>query len=210
MQRTPNKRGPLFLGGNAHTSSICSVCQLGNWLVQSLRPGCRHHRYKVQLTHLSLVKYTDVLSFPESFACATFISTIATFDTSYVPSASKTIGIYAAVLCAQGMVNTFGVHLLKHINTIAVYWNALGTSAVAIAVLASAPSHQSAKFVFTGFVDDTGVTQPDGSSVGWSTRASPAYVAIIGILIAQYSLTGFDASAHVCDPPLGSSQAESL
>lgn len=94
-------------------------------------------------------------------------------------------------------MNTVGVHLLKHINTLAVYWNALGTTAVAIAVLAAAPSHQSAHFVFTGFVDGTGVVQQDGSSVGWATRASVAYVAIIGILIAQYSLTGFDASAHV-------------
>jgi hypothetical protein len=46
--------------------------------------------------------------------------------------------------------------------------------------------------VFTQFIDGTGV---DG--VGWSQRASKAYVAVIGILMAQYTLTGFDASAHV-------------
>lgn len=53
------------------------------------------------------------------------------------------------------------------------------------AILAAAPSHQSGHFVFSTFIDGTGV---DG--VGWSERASPAYVAVIGILMAQYTLTG--------------------
>jgi hypothetical protein len=61
-----------------------------------------------------------------------------------------------------------------------------------VTFLVQAPTHQSARFVFTQFIDGTGV---DG--VGWGQRASNAYVAVIGILMAQYTLTGFDASAHV-------------
>lgn len=83
------------------------------------------------------------------------------------------------------MINTFGVRTLKHLNTASVWWHALGTTGLVIAVLAAAPKHQSAKFVFATFKDGTGI---DG--VGWSQRASPAYVAIIGILMAQYTLTG--------------------
>ena len=89
------------------------------------------------------------------------------------------------MLICQGLINTFGVHLLKYINNISVWWHAVGTTAVVIAVLAAAPKHQSAKFVFQTFIDNTGV---DG--VGWSERASPAYVVVIGILMAQYTLTG--------------------
>ncbi|CCM03960.1 uncharacterized protein FIBRA_06115 [Fibroporia radiculosa] len=129
-----------------------------------------------------------------SFACATFISTLATFNTSFVPSAPRTIGIYAAVLSAQGLINTFGVHLLRYLNNVSVWWNALGTTALGIAVLAAAPTHQSAHFVFQTFIDGTGV---DG--VGWAQRASPAYVVIIGILMAQYTLLGYDASAHMTE-----------
>ena len=40
-----------------------------------------------------------------SFACANFISTAATIGTNYEPNSRKTIGIYAAVLIAQGIVN---------------------------------------------------------------------------------------------------------
>lgn len=81
---------------------------------------------------------------------------------------------------------------MKYLNNVSVWWHAVGTTAVVIAILAAAPSHQSARFVFQTFIDGTGV---DG--VGWSQRASPAYVVVIGILMAQYTLTGFDASAHV-------------
>jgi amino acid transporter len=34
---------------------------------------------------------------------------------------------------------------------------------------------------------------------GWSVRASPEYVACIGILMSQYTITGFDASAHLSE-----------
>jgi len=77
------------------------------------------------------------------------------------------------------------VHILQSLNNVSVWWHALGTTSLVIAILAAAPKHQSAKFVFQTFIDGTGV---DG--IGWSQRASSAYVAVIGILMAQYTLTG--------------------
>jgi len=77
------------------------------------------------------------------------------------------------------------VRILKYLNTVSVWWHAVGTTSLVIAILAAAPKHQSGKFVFRTFIDGTGI---DG--VGWSQRASPAYVAVIGILLAQYTLTG--------------------
>ncbi|KAI0732146.1 amino acid/polyamine transporter I [Fomitopsis betulina] len=129
-----------------------------------------------------------------NFACATFISTLATFGTSFVPNARTTIGIYAAVVVTQGLINTFGIHLLRHLNNISIGWHAVGTFAIIISVLVAAPTHQSAHFVFQQFVDETAVNGP-----GWSTRASSAYVIVIGILVAQYSLLGYDASAHMSE-----------
>jgi hypothetical protein len=81
------------------------------------------------------------------------------------------------------MINTFGVHLLKYLNNISIMWHAIGTITVVIATLAKAATHQSGSFVFSTFVDQTGV---DG--VGWSQRASHAYVVIIGILLRYVKL----------------------
>ncbi|KZT18868.1 hypothetical protein NEOLEDRAFT_1029385, partial [Neolentinus lepideus HHB14362 ss-1] len=127
-----------------------------------------------------------------NFGCATFISTACTLGTSFIPNETPMIGIYAAMLVMQGLINTFSMHLLKYLNNISVWWHAMDTSVVVIAILAATPTHQSAKFVLVTFLDGTGI-----NSVGWSQRASPAYVAIIGILMDQYTLTDFNASAHV-------------
>lgn len=116
----------------------------------------------------------------------------ATIKSSYEPTAARTVGIYSAVLVSHGVVNTFGVHVLKYLNNTSILLHSAGVTAIAIAVLAKAPTHQSAKFVFSTFYDGTG-------DPGWSVRASPAYVACCGALMSQYTLTGFDASAHLSE-----------
>jgi len=127
-----------------------------------------------------------------SFGLAGLISTTATVKSSYEPTPGKTIGIYAAILISHATVNTFGVRVLKYLNNTSIALHSLGVTAIAIAVLAKAPTHQSAKFVFGKFHDGTG-------DPGWSVRASPAYVAVCGSLMSQYTLTGFDASAHLSE-----------
>lgn len=130
-----------------------------------------------------------------SFGLAGLIATVATVkNPSFEANSSQTIGIYAAVLVSHGLVNSFGVHTLKYLNNVSIVLHSAGVSAIAIAVLAKAPTHQPASFVFSTFYDGTGV---DG--VGWSIRASPAYVAMCGALMSQYTLTGFDASAHLSE-----------
>lgn len=130
-----------------------------------------------------------------TFGLANLISTTATIITSYAPTAGKTIGIYAALLISHGTVNTFGVHILRYLNNSSIILHSIGVSCFAIAILAKAPTHQSAKFVFATFYDGTG-TDP---APGWSVRASPAYVAACGVLMSQYTITGFDASAHLSE-----------
>ena len=90
-----------------------------------------------------------------SFGLAQLISTTATVKSSYTPTPGKTIGIYAAVLISHGAVNTFGVHVLRYLNNTSILLHSVGVTSIAIAVLAKAPTHQSAKFVFSTFYDGT-------------------------------------------------------
>ncbi|KAK7892381.1 polyamine transporter tpo5 [Exophiala xenobiotica] len=126
-----------------------------------------------------------------TFGCAGLISTLATVN-GYEASAGKTLGIYAALLFSHGIVNSFGVHILRYLNNTSIVLHSLGVFSFAVAVVAKAPHHQSAHNVFAKFYDGTG-------DPGWSIRASPAYVACIGILMSQYTITGFDASAHLSE-----------
>lgn len=91
-------------------------------------------------------------------------------------SSFRVLGVYAAVLFTQGLTNTFGVEILHYLNNVSIWWHAVGTTAVVIAILAKAPTHQSASWVFKQFIDGTGV---DG--VGWGDRAGHGYVVVIGV-----------------------------
>ena len=124
-----------------------------------------------------------------SFGLAGLISTTATVkNADYTPTAGKTLGIYIAVLASHGLLNSFGVHLLKYLNNSSIVLHSLGVASLAIAVVAAAPTHRSAQEVFQHFYDGTGVA---AGVEGWSVRASPAYVAICGILLSQYTITGY-------------------
>lgn len=113
-----------------------------------------------------------------TFGCAGLISTLATVKSSYEPSAAKVIGIYAALLLSHGLINTFGSRYLRLLNNSSITFHSLGVAALAIAVVAKAPTHRSARFVFATFNDGTG-------DPGWGVRASPAYVAVIGLLMGM-------------------------
>ncbi|KAK3326958.1 amino acid/polyamine transporter I [Cercophora scortea] len=130
-----------------------------------------------------------------SFGLAGLIPTAITVkNPDFVPTPRVTIGIYAAILISHAVVNSFGVHLLRYLNNVSIVLHSAGITAICIAVLAKAPTHQPASFVFKTFNDGTGL-----EDVGWSIRASPAYIAVCGCLMSQYTLTGFDASAHLSE-----------
>lgn len=120
-----------------------------------------------------------------TFGGAGLIGTLASLR-GFEPTAGNTLGIYAALLASHGIINTFGVKTLRILNNSSIILHSFGIFSFAVAVVAAAPTHRSAKEVFAFFYDGTGL---DGAE-GWSVRASPAYVAVIGILMSQYTITG--------------------
>jgi amino acid transporter len=130
-----------------------------------------------------------------SFGCAYSISAFLAIYTgnAYWESPGHTIGILAVVLFAQGLLNTFGIRLVALLNDVSVWWHLVGV-AVIVVVLYWAPSshsHQTVSFLF--------------GSEGWnafkglSGFSVPLYIFLIGLLNAQYTFTGYDASAHVTE-----------
>ena len=131
-----------------------------------------------------------------NFGTATLISLTAEVNSGYEPTAGKTLGILAGILLSQACVNLISIRRLGYMIYTSLLLNTVGVFCICVAVLAKAKTHQPASFVFGHFYDGTGAGDPP---VGWAERASPAYVAVIGTLSAQYTMTGFDASAHLCE-----------
>ncbi|KAF9993906.1 hypothetical protein BGZ79_001363 [Entomortierella chlamydospora] len=115
---------------------------------------------------------------------------ILVWQPNYVVDGKKNFYIMAGLMILAGIVNTAGGRALKVASLVSVFIHIVGTIVIIIAVLASAPKLQSAKFVFTDFEDFTGYT---------AAGASPVFVFMLGLLQSQWSMLGYDASAHMSE-----------
>src|SRR6476659_5601303 len=120
------------------------------------------------------------------FGAALFINAFGVLQWNWSTDHWVTIIIYAIVLAIHGLLNQFGIKLVALLNDISVWWHVVGVLII-VGVLAFVPSkHASASYVFSHIVNNT----------GWG---STFYVLLLGLLLAQYTLTGFDASAHMTE-----------
>ncbi|MBF9068939.1 amino acid permease [Streptacidiphilus sp. NEAU-YB345] len=120
------------------------------------------------------------------FGAAQFINALLDLQGWFSATQAHTVIIFGLILLLHGALNTFGVRLVAMLNNVSVWWHVLGV-VVIVAVLGIVPSkHESAGFVFGHFVNTT----------GWG---SSLYVAALGLLLAQYTFTGYDASAHMTE-----------
>ncbi|WP_425555578.1 amino acid permease [Kitasatospora kazusensis] len=120
------------------------------------------------------------------FGAAFFTNAFLELQWGFAASPAHTVEIFAVILLVHGLLNTRGVRLVAILNNVSVWWHVFGV-AIIVGALAVLPSHHaSASFVFTKFVNGTGFH-------------SSFYVAMLGLLLAQYTLTGYDASAHMTE-----------
>jgi amino acid transporter len=97
--------------------------------------------------------------------------------------------LFALILGLHALINIYSSRLVALFNNISVGWHVLGV-AVIVAILVLVPSdHQSADFVFT----DTNNLNGFGDGMFWY------YVLPVGFLLTMYTVTGYDASAHVSE-----------
>ncbi len=120
------------------------------------------------------------------FGAAFFLNALLDLQWNFAATRGHTILLFGCVLLLHGILNQFGVRIVALLNDISVWWHILGVLVI-VGVLTFKPAHhQSASFVFTKIINTT----------GWH---STLYVALIGLLLAQYTFTGYDASAHMTE-----------
>ena len=95
---------------------------------------------------------------------------------------------YGAVLVLHGLINTFRVRLVAVFNDVSVWWHVAGVATIVGALVILPDSHRDLDFLFSS-----------GNSTGWDFPYVGVYIFLIGMLIAQYTITGFDASAHMTE-----------
>jgi amino acid transporter len=130
------------------------------------------------------------------YALSIFIAYfIRMFDDGFKLTVGSIYIIFLIVLVVHGLLNTFGINVVKIMGDISVWWHVVGVVIIA-AILFISPSN---KRGIAGAFD----AAPPGLT-GWTGGVFiTAYMFALGLLLAQYTITGFDASAHVSEETVG-------
>ncbi len=134
---------------------------------------------------LGEVAVTAAIDFGAAITTSAFLS--LAFDMEV--TAGRTFLIFLVIITAHGLLNTFGVNLVRVLSDVSAWWHLAGV-AVIVGVLAIVPDqHKPISEVFLEVRNETGFT----------FAGAAGYAVLIGLLMAQYTYTGYDASAHVAE-----------
>ena len=104
--------------------------------------------------------------------------------------------VYAVILVLHAVMNIFSVRLVALLNDISVWWHVFGVLIIVGFLIFKPDNHQSASWVFTHTINNSGF----GHSWLW-------FVLLLGLLQAQYTFTGYDASAHMSEETTNASRS---
>jgi amino acid permease (GABA permease) len=134
---------------------------------------------------LGEVAVTAAIDFGAAITTAAFLS--LTFDLEV--TAPRTFLIFLVIIIVHGLLNTFGVNLVRVLSDVSAWWHLVGV-VVIVGVLAVVPDqHKPISEVFFEVHNAT----------GFDFAGASIYAVLLGLLMAQYTYTGYDASAHVAE-----------
>ncbi|HEY1830958.1 MAG TPA: amino acid permease [Acidimicrobiales bacterium] len=120
------------------------------------------------------------------YGFATFFAVFLNLTLNVGDSHGYVLIVYACILAVHGILNTFGVRIVSFLSDVSAWWHVLGVLTIAIVLFFVPSHHASVGFIFTKFDNQT-------------TLGVPWYVFMLGLLMAQYTFTGYDASAHMSE-----------
>jgi amino acid transporter len=133
------------------------------------------------------------------FGLAFFANAFLNLAFGFPVDPPHTILIYGVMLVSHATLNTFGIRLVAILNDVSVWWHLVGVAAIVlVCVVLNQHTRTDLGTVFSKAVDNTSA-DPNQTFPGFLILGIPLYVALIGLLNAQYTLTGFDASAHMSE-----------
>ncbi len=102
---------------------------------------------------------------------------------------SETFLMFALLLILHVIINIRGSDFVGRLNGVSVIWHVIGATALVVILIFVPSDHASFSDVFTETQNNSGF----GHHMFWW------YVLPLGFLLTQYTITGFDASAHISE-----------
>jgi amino acid transporter len=127
------------------------------------------------------------------FGCAIFMTSLLNLLFSYPNSYGWIYFLYGLIMLGAGLINMFKVPITAMLNAFSAWWHMVGVLVV-VGILAFVPDHhQSISYVFGQTINASGFGGGTTSGIVFF------YVFLTGLLMAQYTITGYDASAHMSE-----------
>ncbi|HEY4450908.1 MAG TPA: amino acid permease [Solirubrobacteraceae bacterium] len=145
------------------------------------------------------------------YVCATFLmNLLGLYDVHFVFNFAKAaaaenvhytahvnFALFAFLLAIHGLINVFSSHLVSIFNGISVWWHVIGVTVIVVILIAVPSHHASFSYVFGHRANLS----------GFSGHMYWYYVLPLGFLLTMYTITGYDASAHVSEETHGAAEA---
>ena len=106
---------------------------------------------------------------------------------------------FTVIVALQLGLNLLGVNVLAQLNTLSAWWHMSGVGLIVVILLVVPTEHQSVAFVFTETINNSGFSD----NAFW-------FVFGLGLLMSQYTVTGYDASAHMSEETRSASRSTAL
>jgi amino acid transporter len=131
-----------------------------------------------------------------AYGCATFFDiTLGLLDPAWTSGDLDNIFLFfLAILVIASVINIFSSHLLAIINNISVWWHVVGAAAVVLILIIVPSRHASIGAVFTHTVNNTGFFGGQTGGLAFVFGVLP-----LSFILTQYTITGYDASAHLSE-----------
>jgi amino acid transporter len=132
----------------------------------------------------------------------TFQFAMAAFAPDIKPTGTQQLIAVALVTASHAVVNHLGIRVTRVLTDFSGYWILFVAVVVTIALLAAAPEYDVERlWTFTNF---SGYPHtPPGEEAAeppvWPPTTSIVWLFALGFLLPAYTITGFDASAHVSE-----------
>ena len=121
------------------------------------------------------------------------------------PNSTRWIFVtYTVVVAGAVLINMYRVAITAMLNTISAWWHMAGVVVIVLILIVVPDNHQSFGYVFGETINNSGFS---GQNFG---DFMFLYVFGIGLLMAQYTITGFDASAHLAEETNGASRMAAI
>ncbi len=134
------------------------------------------------------------------YAAATFLNSTLSFygahvlgvnfaTTSVQASLHHVFVLFILILAADALINIFSSPLVALFTRVSVWWHVIGVMVIIVILVAVPSHHQSFSFVFGHRINLSGFNH----NMYWF------YILPLGFLLTMYTITGYDASAHISE-----------